>query len=771
MPTATASPNPKSPSTPSKYQSRKHLSVSNRRAIVDKSSHWQLRHYISHPENDVLYYASGQDIFYLNTTTKKRKHITTLPFEARCTASGFGYVCVGGEEEGHFAIIKLEGRTSDVDAPLPLDYRHGQRSTPQAASVKVERIGEEIVNSISIHRIQDEEAHLYDVVAVLTNNDKTVRIYSLLQGVEDYVLDFPFAMNHATVSPDGKVLVAVGDVNKAFFYTREMREGPPQIPKPHNRLNMLSVKWNAAGEATLHIPNPTPYTGYFTTAWSPSGHLLAVGSEAGFVTVFDMQHFAELEPEDIETAIIACVASSRPNVPIHMHPGAVRSMLFSPEPWDLLIWAEDQGRVCIGDLRSGLRVKQVINLDPKGDDFTKLPVGDYVEENAASPSGRALELEEEFLRRHAASHGTHHIDEQLRQRMRRHHRTSLRLPHEFPDEHTFQDDPHGLTAHEQQILESLRTSRQREEARAQGSVPRSVNYTSSSLFSDRPNRTGTESAANESLWPPRNLSGTAAQDYDTLPELSRYTQRTPPIGQNASDDHDNSMLRLHANQGYDDLRARQAREPIDRQGSPSPSTLDRWQPRRRSSVLLSASGLSGAPAQRTIPPHAMRAQSGITTTPPNEEEGPWRTITNAMSLARGPLFETTNDERERDRDRLRMLGRQRDRLRELQNRLEANAGTSDPAVDPPATLNSRYELLRDATSAVRGLSDSYDVLRRRGVRMAAASTATGREIGVRTAGLAIARDGSTVWAATEEGVFEIKLALKSRLLWPSVDMK
>lgn len=179
-------------------------------------SHWQLRHYISTPEPDLLFYASGHDIYCLNTASKKRKHIATLPFEARCTASGYGYVCVGGEDDGHFAAIKLDGsgpRTLDVDSALPIESQ-AWRSTEghaaaavgrRAASVKVERIGEEIVNSISIHRIQDEDAHLDDIVAVLTNNDKTVRVYSLPQSLETTVLDLPFAMNHATVLLDGDV--------------------------------------------------------------------------------------------------------------------------------------------------------------------------------------------------------------------------------------------------------------------------------------------------------------------------------------------------------------------------------------------------------------------------------------------------------------------------------------------------------------------------------------------------------------------------------------
>ncbi|KAK6408606.1 hypothetical protein LTR95_018412, partial [Oleoguttula sp. CCFEE 5521] len=125
-------------------------------------SHWQLRHYISSPEPDRLYYASGREVFCLQPSTKKRKHVASLPFEARCTASGYGWICVGGEDEGHFAAIKTGALGWGEDG-----------ETSRSADVKVDRIGVEIVNSISIHRIQDEDAHLDDIVAVLTNNDKT----------------------------------------------------------------------------------------------------------------------------------------------------------------------------------------------------------------------------------------------------------------------------------------------------------------------------------------------------------------------------------------------------------------------------------------------------------------------------------------------------------------------------------------------------------------------------------------------------------------------
>ena len=670
---------------------------------------------------------------------------------------------MGGEQAGHFAVIRLEGRTADVDAPLPLDYWQDHDSTPHAANVKVERIGEEIVNSISIHQIQDEEAHLYDIVAVLTNNDKTVRTFSLSQGIETSVLDFPFPINHATISPNGKMMAVVGDMNRAFFFRRALDKEPPQIPKPHNRLSMCSANWKPAGETVLHIPDPWEprvNTGYFTTAWSPNGQLMAVGSEAGHITVFDMNLAEELDYEDMDSVKLVTIPSSRPNIAIHMHPGAVRSMLFSPEPWDLLIWAEDQGRICVGDLRTGLRRRQVIELDPKNEKVQKLDIEDVPSGDGLPDPTRLLEMEAELLRRRVRDRedGPHSslesefIDAHMRARNRRHNRVNS--PYiGVRNGLVVEDDPHGLTAHEQQILESLRTTRQREETRAGGGTPHSVNYTTPSLFqSQRPMRASHD--RNRSI----SNSVNRASDYDSFPELSRTSQRTPPPGR---DQDVSSLPPLHAIQEYLMLRDRQSRHDDEEPGirADAPNSMD---------PAIALPSLTSNGTRSSIPPHAQRAND--TSLPSSDDQSPWRTISNAMSLARGPLFESANRETERDRDgaNLEMLGRQRERLRQLHRTFEANNNTTDN----PRSVTGRYELLRDATASMRGFQDGYDVLRRRAIRpIVGSSTASGPEIAVRTAGLAISKDGSTVWAATEEGVFEIKLAVKSRMIWPALDLR
>lgn len=55
---------------------------------------------------------------------------------------------------------------------------------------------------------------------MLRNNDQSVRIFSLTQSRLLETLEFPIAMNHASISPDGKLLLAVGDRHTAFFCKR-----------------------------------------------------------------------------------------------------------------------------------------------------------------------------------------------------------------------------------------------------------------------------------------------------------------------------------------------------------------------------------------------------------------------------------------------------------------------------------------------------------------------------------------------------------------------
>lgn len=132
-------------------------------------------------------------------------------------------------------------------------------------------------------------------------------------------------------------------------------------------------------------------------------------------------------------------------------------MAFAPDPWDLLIWTEDHGRICIGDLRSNLYARQIVHLEPENDETKTLPL--TVSDRTSLHQLRAqTDSEMDSLRRYHRDTQPDSLERYLAnaQDRRRFHRqdasstTEARAP--------------GLSEEEQQILEGLRTSRQREES-------------------------------------------------------------------------------------------------------------------------------------------------------------------------------------------------------------------------------------------------------------------------------------------------------------------
>ena len=161
-------------------------------------------------------------------------------------------------------------------------------------------------------------------------------------------------MNHATISPDQELLVAVGDEPRAFF-CRKIRlsgvVGDGETP-------FANYEWLETAEPRLSLADSSDSC--FTTAWSPSGHVCAVASQTGVITIFDTSRIRD--DMDTDEAVLEILKSSRPVLSTDSC-GAVRSMSFAPPPWDLLAWAEDRGRVCVSDLRNAFRTRQTIELE------------------------------------------------------------------------------------------------------------------------------------------------------------------------------------------------------------------------------------------------------------------------------------------------------------------------------------------------------------------------------------------------------------------------
>ena len=201
--------------------------------------------------------------------------------------------------------------------------------------------------------------------------------------------------------------------------------------------------------------------GCFATAFSPSGHLCAVASQDGIITVFNTNFLGNSNQD----SIIEVIPSSRPHS--RAGEGAIRSLCFSPDPWDLLICTEQSGRVCVIDLRSGFRIRQLVNLVQESDIVKRVDIlDDPMTDDLIDPRLRnSTELE--FVRQYretmavrdeaaAADFAVDYIEASAeRQWLHRHARN---------------ESPQSSTERERQILDAPRTSRERIEAREQAPV-------------------------------------------------------------------------------------------------------------------------------------------------------------------------------------------------------------------------------------------------------------------------------------------------------------
>ncbi|KAH0556573.1 hypothetical protein GP486_005571 [Trichoglossum hirsutum] len=322
---------------------------------VDETLHWQLRSLVSSPSPGLLYYPEDHFVYCLNTNTRRQKLITCLPFSPRCLAVKYGWLCAGGADNGQFTALKLSGaRHEDAfDQESSLGLEDPWRGRPNSSWQSSREPGDPTITAANT----DDSR----------NNDNTVRIFSLSQLTVIATLELEVAVNHATISPDGQHLVAVGDSQDVYFY--KLTESSSRSLDPNHR-------W----EGCFNPPLRAGTDALFSTAFSPSSQLCAVASQDGTVTIFDMRYIDSPK----HNPIIRTIPSSRPGT----NAGAVRSISFSPDPWDLLVWTEHCGRICVLDARNDFRSRQLIDLSAEADTIERAEVLCFPSEDLREPQLR-----------------------------------------------------------------------------------------------------------------------------------------------------------------------------------------------------------------------------------------------------------------------------------------------------------------------------------------------------------------------------------------------
>ncbi|GLI78726.1 hypothetical protein PoHVEF18_007047 [Penicillium ochrochloron] len=364
----------------------------------DSTVHTQLRHYISTADPDRIYVVVERVVYAIHIAAQKRESIAVIPFEPRCLAAGYGWIAVGGPENGECAFIRTDERglqlhgepsshqASDVDSALPLDLEPpsgllspetttgGPTSTRRSPrrmmpEFELHKFGGTIVNSVTIHHFPgDREGITDEDVMVLSNNDRTVTLYSLTRAKVLKVLHHPTCMNYAIISPDHTILAAVGDENRAYFY--DVIRDWESVVTVESGGKVGGWEWELLRCIEMDIGPRSDDACCFTIAFSPSSHLCAIGSQSGIITVLDMDRVREMDNE--ETVICQFKASRSCT-----EGGAVRCMTFSPEPWDLLVWLEGHGRAGVADVRQSFWRRQILYLnadDPELQEVRTVPL-------------------------------------------------------------------------------------------------------------------------------------------------------------------------------------------------------------------------------------------------------------------------------------------------------------------------------------------------------------------------------------------------------------
>lgn len=325
----------------------------------------------------------------LNTRTRECETIRLLTFAPRCLVASAGWLCCGSEN-GEFVAIRLDEETLagglddpslDIDPETRLPFglsitgedsiftllARARRASKSLVAPSV-KLANDRVNCVTLWAPSPrvplcEYAYTFPV-AVLANNDQTVKLVNLEASGGDKIeaidtITYPDYVNRATISPDGRLLVAILD--DPYLYIHERTQGNPGFI--HSRFrNDDEGGWDLKQRILLKSQRKDDQSdnrGSFAACFSSSGAYLAVGTQHGTISIFNTSLLTDPDADPVVTTF----TSSRPRLPA----GAVRDMAFCPGPFDILAWTEDRGHVGIADVRSNFVRRQILDINDEAD--------------------------------------------------------------------------------------------------------------------------------------------------------------------------------------------------------------------------------------------------------------------------------------------------------------------------------------------------------------------------------------------------------------------
>ncbi|KAJ1737250.1 hypothetical protein LPJ72_000662 [Coemansia sp. Benny D160-2] len=301
-------------------------------------NHWQLRDVVLCPsQRPELYsiYRCNVDRYDIQKQQSTRV-LGDLDFDPVSLAIGGDFIVAGGQR-AELAVARL----SDPCAPTVVQSGgsiNNMVALDQSRSAQPRR------------RFRDSAAFIEDGVTnlnimnnstmprlVVCNNDHTVRLMSLPDLHLVTELKFPTAINYAAISPDGTKMCVVGDSNEVFLFNKRGDD--------FEKIASLTASNDAS----------------FSCDWNQGSQYFAVGSQDGYVTVWDIR--SQQKMVQLET-----FQHGRSR-------GACRNVKFSPSgSIDLLAFSEHTSYVNIVDTRSFEKRQVLCASNPES-----IPHGDVMD--------------------------------------------------------------------------------------------------------------------------------------------------------------------------------------------------------------------------------------------------------------------------------------------------------------------------------------------------------------------------------------------------------
>lgn len=215
----------------------------------------------------------------------------------------------------------------DADARLPIDLDPARRrlfreahqnlrrysDSPRRTNVKVTKVGTEIVNCVTLWAPGKDVAEgSYKMpVAVVSNNDCTVTILNLENSQFLQQLVLPDYVNRSVISPNGSLLATISDDPYLYIHERAIKYSTSKDAKTGSTSDQPNeYVWTLKCKIQLEGQKPAEKSemrGSFAACFSRSGKYLAVATQYGVISVFDVETITEPE------SLVATFTTSRPS--------------------------------------------------------------------------------------------------------------------------------------------------------------------------------------------------------------------------------------------------------------------------------------------------------------------------------------------------------------------------------------------------------------------------------------------------------------------------